>query len=179
MRNLLYLIFAVALLSSCISLKQKEETNKEKIIYIVPDTVQLWFDNVIKEPKLISEKDNIYFILGRIERNNKILYDLALCEGLDYDYNDRFFYKNTNRYVYIKGNLYPLLSDLDQIFSTRDYNNKELMNLLEKQEKVKKYYRIYERTYWVIFNNKWGDIIETSDESKGGYRTNSPNTIKN
>ena len=177
MKNILYLI-SILFLSSCGTSKKKTELNQEKIIYIVPDTVQLWFNNVIKEPKLISKKENVYFIIGQSKRNNKSLFNLNLCDALDYDYNDCFFYKNTNRYVYIKGDLYPLLSDLDQIFSTRDYSNKELLDLLEKQEKIKQYYRIYERTYWVIFDNKWGDIIETSDESKGGYRTNSPNIKK-
>lgn len=179
MRNILYLIFAVSLLSSCTSLKQNAETNKEKIIYIVPDTVQLWFDNVIKEPRLISKKENIYFIIGQIERNNKLLYDITLCDGDKFDFRDDFFVKNTNRYVYIKGNLYPLLSDLDQIFSTRDYTNEELLNLLDTPEDIEQFYKIYEKAvFWVVFNKKWGDIIETSDESKGGYRTNSPNKVK-
>lgn len=146
----------------------------------MPDTIQLWFDNVIKEPKLISKKENVYFIIGKFERDNKLFYNITLCDGDKFDFRDDFFVKNTNRFVYIKDDLYPLLSDLDQVFSTRDYSNKELLDLLKKNQNTKQLYKIYEKAvFWVIFNKNWGEIIETSDESKGEYRTNSPNTIKN
>ena len=175
MKNILLILFTCFLLFNCSSFKSN---NKEKIIYIVPDTVQLWFDNIIKEPNVIQKEESIYFIIGKIERNSKILYSLSLCEEKIYGKADSLFYKNTNRYVYIKGNLYPLLNDLDQEFSTRDYSNKELLDLLEEQKKIKKQNIIYEKAYWVYFDNNWGNIIETSDESKGGYRTNSPNKVK-
>jgi len=178
MKNIFLILSISLLLFNCSSFKRNND--KEKIIYIVPDTVQLWFNNVIKEPNIIQKEENIYFIIGQIERNNKILYSLALCEEKIYGNHDSLFYKNTNRYIYIKGSLYPLLSDLDQIFSTREYNNKELIDLLDQKAKIKQYYTIYEKTYWVYFDNNWGDITETSDDSKGGYRTNSPNKkIKN
>lgn len=177
MKYIVYVIFTAVLLSSCASFKKKEE--QDKIVYIVPDTVQLWFNNVIQESTSISKKENVYFIIGQTERNNKLLFNLILCDGDKFDFRDDFFVKNTNRYVYIKGYLYPLLSNLDQVFSTRDHNNKELLDLLEKKGNIKQFYKIYEKTvFWVVFDKKWGDIIETSDESKGGYKTNSPNIRK-
>ena len=179
MRKYIYIIILIniILLISCSSVKNN--TNQEKIIYVIPDTVQIWFNNVIEKSNSLSQKENIYFIIGQTERNNKRLYNIKLCDANKLDFKDDFFVKNTNRYVYIKGDLFPLLNDVDQIFSTRDYNNKELLDLLKNNHKIKQLYKIYESgVFWVIFDNKWGDIIETSDDSKGGYKTNSPN-IKN
>lgn len=175
MKQIFYILPLILLLANCSTIKKNEIPNKEKIIYIVPDTVQVWFNNVLSEKTHTSKEENVYFILDEIIENNKILYNLILCETKNINNRDNFFINNTNRYIYIKNNLYPLLLNLDQIFSTRDYNNKELLNLLNNGEKVKKFYTIYEKNYWVIFDNNLSIIIKTSDESKGGYRTNSPN----
>lgn len=142
---------------------------------MVPDTVQNWFKNVINDKNIRLEKNNLYFILHPSREYNKIYYDLFLCNSEDYSSLDNFLVKNSNHAVYIDGELYPLLNSLDQIFSTRDYSNKELLELLKEKKKIKQYYKIYEKTYWVTFDNKWQEIITTSDESEGGYQTNSPN----
>ncbi len=159
----------------CSSVKQNKASQKERIIYVVPDTVQNWFKNVINDKNIRLEKNNLYFILHPSREYNKIYYDLFLCNSEDYNSLDNFLVKNSNHAVYIDGELYPLLNSLDQIFSTRDYSNKELLELLKEKKKIKQYYKIYEKTYWVTFDNKWKEIITTSDESEGGYQTNSPN----
>lgn len=176
MKHSIYVFLSLFLIFSCSPLKENSKIGKEKIIYSVPDTVQIWFNNIIEEPDYISKKDNLYFIISpSFEDNNKLNYFLKLCDSQELEGIDDFFVKNTNHYIYIKGYLYPLLNNLDQTFSTRDYNNGELLHLLKKGEKIEQYYFIYEKTFWVKFDNKWGDIITTSDESTGGYKTNSPN----
>jgi len=176
MKHLIFLFLNLFLFFSCSTFKENSKIDKEKIIYNVPDTVQIWFNNIIEDPDYKSKKDNFYFIISpSFENNNRLFYDLILCDSQELENIDGFFVKNTNHYIYIKGYLYPLLNDLDQIFSTRDYSNKQLLSLLENREKIEYYYVIYEKTFWVKFDNKWGDIITTSDESTGGYKTNSPN----
>ncbi|UUV22661.1 hypothetical protein [Paenimyroides aestuarii] len=176
MKNIVYLIFIAIIVNGCVSLKK--EINEEKIIYVVPDTVQLWFRNVIKSPNLLN-KDDVYFIISSMETDNSKAYKLMLCDLDNYIFNDNYFVKNTNRYLYIDEKLYPLLSDLDQVFSVRECCNEDLLEKLNSKRKVTLSNTVfYEKAYWVIFDNKWGDIIRTSDESKGGYRTNSPNILK-
>lgn len=176
MKNIVYLIFIAIIVNGCVSLKK--EINEEKIIYVVPDTVQLWFRNVIKSPNLLN-KDDVYFIISSMEIDNSKAYKLMLCDLDNYIFNDNYFVKNTNRYLYIDKKLYPLLSDLDQIFSVRECCNEDLLETLNSKKIVTLSNTVfYEKAYWVIFDNKWGDIIRTSDESKGGYRTNSPNITK-
>lgn len=176
MKNIVYLIFIAIIVNGCVSLKK--EINEEKIIYVVPDTVQLWFRNVIKSPNLLN-KDDVYFIISSLEIDNSKAYKLMLCDLDNYIFNDNYFVKNTNRYLYIDEKLYPLLSDLDQVFSVRECCNEDLLETLNSKKIVTLSNTVfYEKAYWVIFDNKWGDIIRTSDESKGGYRTNSPNITK-
>ena len=178
MKKILYIAIIVFFFSNCSSLNHKSE--KEKIIYVVPDTVQNWFSNVIKSPSL-ANKDKIYFIISRKEMDNRIVYNLALCNLDSYILSDKYFIENTNRYLYVNKELYPLLVDMDQIFSVRDYRNEDLLEKLNNKRNVALPSTIiYEKTYWVIFENKWGDIIQTSDEATRGYGTNSPNkTDKN
>lgn len=176
MKKDLFLILLVTLsIIGCSSVKHNKASQKERIIYVVPDTVQNWFKNVINDKNIRLEKNNLYFILDNYYEQPKILYTLILCDGEKFNFRDNFLVKNSNHAVYIDGELYPLLNSLDQIFSTRDYSNKELLELLKEKKKIKQYYKIYEKTYWVTFDNKWKEIITTSDESEGGYQTNSPN----
>lgn len=176
MKNILYITLITTLfLYSCTSLKK--EAKNEKIIYVVPNSVQNWFSDVIRTPNLIN-KDNVYFIISSMERNNKKVYKLRLCDLESHVSKDKYLIENTNRYLYINEKLYPLLNDLDEIFSVRECCNENLLTGLKNKKYPLSYTVNYEKTYWVIFNNKWGDIIETSDEAKGGYRTDSPNNLK-
>lgn len=170
------ILINIILLISCSSIKNT--ASQEKIIYVVPDSVQNWFSNVIKSPNLLN-KDDVYFIISSMEIENSKAYKLVLCDLDNYIFKDSYFVKNTNRYLYIDKKLYPLLSDLDQIFSVRECCNEDLLETLNSKKIVTLSNTVfYEKAYWVIFDNKWSDIIRTSDESKGGYRTNSPNITK-
>lgn len=171
MKNIILLFFTAIFISSCASLKKESKTNKEKIIYVVPDTVQFWFDNVIKSPNLLN-KDDVYFIIRSIEEDNKNLYQLTLCDLDSYISKDKHLINATNRYLYIDKKLYPLISNLDHNFSVRECCNEDLLETLNSKKKVTLSHTIiYEKAYWVIFDNKWGDIIRTSHESKSGYKT--------
>lgn len=120
------------------------------IPYILHGNVQkLLIDNIksVKEP--------VYFLLKKDNASN---YEISLRE-----YKEPFegikWIKNTNRFIYLNGNYYPLMFEFDQLFSVQ-MTTKEFKNsiLLDGSYKLNKVFIIDEHPYRVIFNIK-GDIL--------------------
>lgn len=85
--------------------------NKDSIIYIFPDKVEVKFYEYIKKEKI----DNYGFYMTN-DSDQKFRVYIYKCDGI----NNNYWQINTNRYLIIKDKKYPLFFDYDTFFSTRE-----------------------------------------------------------
>jgi len=84
--------------------------NKDSIIYILPDKVEVKLSEHVEKENL----SHFGFYLTSMDNEKYRIYISELNEG-----NKNYWQLNTNRYVILKNEKYPLYFDYDTFFSTR------------------------------------------------------------
>jgi len=107
MKRITIIIFLILITSA----KLKCQNNKDSIIYILPDNIELMIFEYTE--KIDTLKYNFEFFLSRIG-DEEFKINISLFKR----YNDNFWYNNTNRYILINNKRYPLILDYDSLFST-------------------------------------------------------------
>lgn len=105
-----YILLLILTCIYCIPLKSEI---KDSILYILPDKVEVKLSEYIQSSKL--ENSRWKFYLTRTENSMYRIY-VASFKGETTDY----WYINTNRFVVIDTENFPLILDYDSMFSTKD-----------------------------------------------------------
>lgn len=127
--------------------------NKEKILYMLPDDVEVQASNYIKR---VSKQQEylFYFVLNKkpdtTYRLDIVHYKAESSESIIY------WVKSTNRHIVVNQERYPLLLDYDYVFSTKQPSS--IGNYGEREGQILKTMPIHEGFY--IDFNKDG-IIKT------------------
>lgn len=144
MRNIIFLILAISLIS-CGSQQKKSE-----IIYFLPFNVK---EKISEKLKTINNLDEVSFTLGNDNAGNYIIY---LNQPKEDEY--KFWINNTNRTVFIDGKLYPIVFETDEYFSYPE--NKEIvLDKMNKEETLRKIIVIRDNVFNVKFK-LGGEIIK-------------------
>lgn len=144
MRNIIFLILAISLIS-CGSQQKKSE-----IIYFLPFNVK---EKISEKLKTIDDVNKISFTLGNDTAGNYIIY---LNQPREDEY--KFWINNTNRAVFIDGKLYPIVFESDEYFSYPE--NKEIvLDKMSKEETLRKIIVIRDNVFNVKFK-LGGEIIK-------------------
>lgn len=92
----------------------------EKILYVVPDDVEVQVNKYIERVKKQKEY-LIYFVLSK-KSDAAFRLDVVSYKEINKE-NVIYWVKSTNRYVVINQDKYPLLLDYDYVFSTKQPSN--------------------------------------------------------
>lgn len=108
----LIIVLIILTLQSCTS--QKSHVNKNSndlgIPYILPGAVQkLLVENIA------NKKDSVYFLIGKVDSES---YEISVLEYINSTPYIKWI-NNTNRFIYLKGEFYPVIFDFDALFSTQ------------------------------------------------------------
>lgn len=141
MKNILLLIGFI--LFSCKSQKKSE------IIYFLPFPVK---QKLAEKIKTINDKD-ISFTLDNDNMGNLIIY---LNEPKKNEY--QFWIKNTNRVIFVDGNLYPLVFKSDEYFSYPE-EKKLVLKKISEESVLTSIIAIRDNVFHVKFNLN-GEIIK-------------------
>ncbi len=149
MKRNIYILFI--LLSVVLSLKSQTK-NKDSILYIMPDKVELQLYEYINS--LDSSKYSFEFFLSKLDKDK-----YRICVGIWSNLNTNYWHNNTNRFILIDEKKYPLWYDYDVTFSTKNKSNLGKMGSREGQ--ILKIHPIFDG-YTIDFNLK-GEIFSEND----------------
>ena len=90
--------------------------NRDSILYIMPDNVELKLYQYINN--IDSSKYSFEFFLSRLDGDK-----YRICVSIWSKLNTNYWYNNTNRFVLIGEKKYPLWFDYDVKFSTKKPSN--------------------------------------------------------
>jgi hypothetical protein len=136
----------------------KGYSQSSKIVYIIPDSVEVAIEKQIVHLKVGSKNTLVYFLL---EKDNEGTYSLSLfCdekkqrEGLAGKIS-----KLTNRVILINKNKYPLMLDYDFIFGTP--KEKQVGSFGSREGNIVRSTVLFHG--YTIYFNKRGKIIKISN----------------
>lgn len=130
-------IFLFFLFVSCSTQKQifNGRDYSKGIVYVLPGNVQKLLSN-----KKVKDVKNIYFVLQKTEDMKFRIYQV------DYNIPDKWI-QNSNRYVAIVGELYPLLFDFDEYFANTETAEEFLADykagIYQRTQKSKSLHNLY------------------------------------
>jgi len=135
------------LLISCSSqnVPQQIKNYEKGMVYVLPSNIVELLSERIEDSK------SIYFVLD----SNQDEYTIYL---LNYTKSNNWV-ENTNRYVDIKGKLYPLIFGSDYTFANKENANEYLINyksgVFIRSERIP----LFDNVYYIIFKSK-GEVVK-------------------
>lgn len=109
--NFFLYIITLILLAGCVIQNKTNNVNfdSDGIIYLFPKSVQQLLND-----KIEKEEEQLYFIIDKISKTEYRLYVNVLRDSL----SQKVWIDNTNRFLYLRRELYPLIFASDEDFST-------------------------------------------------------------
>ncbi|PUZ19328.1 hypothetical protein GA0116948_1297 [Chitinophaga costaii] len=126
----------------------------QKIWYILPDSVEVRLNRYILTSIPKQEVQKLFFLLKRDSLNSYNITVIPLTHNTDL--NIIRWVEDSNRYVLVNKNLYPLLLDYDFIFGTPEYNN--IGEFGQREGSIKKIYLIPHR--YTIYFKMNGSVLK-------------------
>lgn len=152
-------IFLCIILTGCSSqknldIKHPKNYDSKGIVYIFPTEVYKLLNNKINE-MLKEENINIYILLDKKDSQIYRVYLGEYTESTTY----ANWIQNTNRYVFVKKTLYPLIFMTDHTFAIKESSDEFLSNITESGEySYTNIHSFRHQSYVIEFNIK-GEIL--------------------